>query len=330
MKNILLFGCGHHGERYVNYFKNIPDFNLYIVEIQKDRLSQIRFKFKEYQNIFLYNSIEEFEQQDIDVEYGIVSNWAVDRIETIKYLKNINCSKILVEKPFATSIKDLYTINSMQNKEFMIYPSLPNNFSSFYSNLSDIVNTYNLGEIQSMHVNCGAKGLINNGVHYVDIANNLFNSKFEESLGKVTYDFINPRNKDLKFYAGNLLFYFENDKLLNLNFYNKSMMSSVFDFIYRFGRITINENGDGYLHYINRNNRDLPITKTKDGERIKLNDFFGDYITSFRNNIDFFIKEDNFKLVEKFYVKSSLSLETLYKAIYQSLDLERDFNLNTS
>lgn len=193
-----------------------------------------------------------------------------------------------------------------------------------------MIDNYEIGEIQSININCGAKGLINNGIHYVDIANNLFEAKFINSLGKVSYNFINPRDKNLRFYSGNLIIYFENDKLLNLSFNNKSMVGATFDLIFKFGRIVINDNGDGYLSYIKKENRNNVITRTEDGNKIELNNFFGDYISSFRNNIDFFINEDDFIKIDKFFVKSLTSLEILFKSIYKCIDEDIEFDLKTS
>ena len=330
MKNILQFGCGHHGERFVEYLKENLEFNLYVIETDEIQYKKLLLKYKNFKNLNFFESIDNFERQNINVDFGIIANWAIDRKKNVEYLKKINCSRVMIEKPFASSLSDLYKLNSIHNNEFLLFPSLPNNFSNLYLNLNNLINHYEIGEIQNININCGAKGLINNGIHYVDIANNLFKSKFIDSIGEISYNFINPRNKNLRFYSGNLVIYFENDKLLNLIFNNKSMMSSIFDFVFNFGRIVINENGDGYLYYIRKEDRDNAVTRTSDGDKVELNNFFGDYISSFRNNIDFFINEDDFNKIDKFFVKSSTSLEILFKSIYKCIEEDIEFDLKTS
>ena len=84
------------------------------------------------------------------------------------------------------------------------------------------------------------------------------------------------------------------------------------------------------MSYIKKENRNNVITKTEDGNKIELNNFFGDYISSFRNNIDFFINEDDFIKIDKFFVKSLTSLEILFKSIYKCIDEDIEFDLKTS
>ncbi len=330
MKNILQFGCGHHGERFVEHIKENLDFNLYVIETNEIRFKELLLRYKNFNNLKFLKSIDDFERKNINVDFGIVANLATDRKKIIDYLKKINCSRVMIEKPFASSLSDLHKLKNIHDNEFLLFPSLPNNFSNLYLNLNNLIDNYEIGEIQSININCGAKGLINNGIHYVDIANNLFEAKFINSLGKVSYNFINPRDKNLRFYSGNLIVYFENDKLLNLSFNNKSMVGATFDLIFKFGRIVINDNGDGYLSYIKKENRNNVITRTEDGNKIELNNFFGDYISSFRNNIDFFINEDDFIKIDKFFVKSLTSLEILFKSIYKCIDEDIEFDLKTS
>ena len=330
MKNILQFGCGHHGERIVEYLKKNLDFNLYVIEINEVRFKELLLKYKNFHNLNFFKSIDDFEKNNINVDFGIIANWVIDRKKNVDYLKKINCSRVMIEKPFASSLSDLYKLKNIHDNEFLLIPSLPNNFSNLYLNLNNLIDNYEIGEIQSININCGAKGLINNGIHYVDIANNLFKAKFINNIGKVSYDLINPRNKNLRFYYGNLIMYFENEKLLNLSFNNKSMVGATFDFIFKFGRIVINENGDGYLSYVKKEDRNNAITRTKEGDKVKLNNFFGDYISSLRNNIDFFINEDDFNKIDKFFVKSSTSLEILFRSIYKCIDEDIVFNLRTT
>ena len=103
-------------------------------------------------------------------------------------------------------------LKKLFSKNFLIVPSLPQNFSLLYPNLEKLKDRYKLEELNYISFLGGAKGLINNGIHYLDSSMKLIDSNIVRYFGQVNRSKINPRKSQAYFYDGNLTFSFKNNK----------------------------------------------------------------------------------------------------------------------
>ena len=325
----LLIGCGNHGERLLKMLIN-RKLNTVVLETNKKRLIDLKDNYKEVKYVTFVNSLDNIDKQLNPNFKGIVCNWASERLETLKFLKKKGCSRVYLEKPFAANIDELNKIKKLFSKNFLIVPSLPQNFSLLYPNLEKLKDRYKLEELNYISFLGGAKGLINNGIHYLDSSMKLIDSNIVRYFGQVNRSKINPRKSQAYFYDGNLTFSFKNNKYVNIIMSNNSMLNTTIIYNFKFGTLILNEDGNGYLEYINYKNRKNSITRTTSDKSVLVNNFFGDYLQSLEKNFVFFLKEKQYQKINSYFESCILSQKNLYEAIHSLLKIQKNKTLNTT
>tara|TARA_B100001778_G_C18579736_1_gene626850 strand:- start:548 stop:1552 length:1005 start_codon:yes stop_codon:yes gene_type:complete len=325
----LLIGCGNHGERLLKILVSRKLITV-VCETNKQRLIELKNKYRDVECLTFVNSLENIEKL-LDQNFkSIVCSWASERLETLKFLKKKGCSRVYLEKPFASNIDELNKVKKLFSKNFLIVPSLPQNFSPLYSNLENLKNKYKLGELNYISFLGGAKGLINNGIHYLDSSLKVIESNIVRYYGEVNRSKINPRKNQAHFYEGNITFSFKNNRYINIIMTNNSMLDTTTIYNFKFGKLILNEDGNGNLEYINFKNRENLITRTSNDKSVHVSDFFGDYLKSLEKNFVFFLKENKYQKINNFFQSSMLSQEKLYKAIHSLSKIQKNKTLNTT
>ena len=274
--NYLIIGCGHHGSRILDIFvkKRLP---VVVVEKSQNRIVELKTLHSSNNQITFVNSLENALPYLNDKYSCVLSNWANDRFSELTRLKNNGCRKVFIEKPFASSIKDLDKINNLFSKNFVLVPSLPQNFSDFYINVKNLIKKYDLGDLNNIIHFGGAKGLMNNGIHYLDTSLKFVKSELIKTVGFVDTANINPRNNESYFYDENIIFKFKDGKSINISMSNQSMMNYYSIYNFKFRNIILNENDSGYLNFINKSNRGLPVTRTRLDETVGIKNIYGNF-----------------------------------------------------
>ena len=111
---------------------------------------------------------------------------------------------------------------------------------------------------------------------------------------------------------------------------NKSMMNTTSIFNFKFGTVTLNEDGTGKLDYVNSKNRSNPITRTTSDKAVELNNFFGDYLNSLEKNLMFFLNEQDSQKIKSYFKSSILSQRYLYEAVHELSKTDKNITLNTT
>ena len=325
----LIVGCGNHGERIL---KILIKKNLNIVVYEKNTQTKDKLvkKYKSFKNITFIDSLSEINQLMKKNYNSIISNWASERFQTLKFLHQNGCKRIFLEKPFAANLEETLKVEKLFSKNFEIIPSLPKNFSPFILNLNKLIEKYKLGDLNYIVHVSGAKGFINNGIHYLDSSIKLIDSKLEKVYGEISRSKINPRKREAFYYEGNATFRFKNKKIINIIMSNNSMMNTTSIFNFKFGTVTLNEDGTGKLDYVNSKNRSNPITRTTSDKAVELNNFFGDYLNSLEKNLMFFLNEQDSQKIKSYFKSSILSQRYLYEAVHELSKTDKNITLNTT
>ena len=325
--NYLIIGCGNHGSRILDIFvkKKLP---VVVVEKNQERIVELKILYSSNHQIIFVDSLEKGLAHLNDRYSCVLSNWANDRFSELIRLKNNGCNKVFLEKPFASSIKDLDKINNLFSKNFVLVPSLPQNFSDFHVNIKNLIEKYDLGDLNYIIHFGGAKGLMNNGIHYLDTSLKFINSELVKTVGFIDTANINPRNKESYFYDGNIIFKFKDGKSINISMSNQSMMNNYTIYNFKFGNIILNEDDLGYLNFIKKSNRELPITRTRLDETVILKNIYGNFLEYFEKNINFFIYEKDIKKFKNYFEKCFISQRYLLNAVHKITNTSIDQSLN--
>jgi hypothetical protein len=176
--------------------------------------------------------------------FAVIANWGPDHVSTILKLLKKGITKFLVEKPLCDSLSDLKVIEDLVSENKI---ELISHYQWSYSYLPELINEmaikYFLGNTISIVVNGGAKCLVTNGIHFLALAEIIFNDiPIASSIIYVNND-INPRNNKFVYLEGNATWKYPNSKYLSVNFFNKSHISliSIINFEYGYAIVQNDE-----------------------------------------------------------------------------------------
>lgn len=255
-EHVLLIGHGSIGKFHLNKLiglaKSIdvvePSLENQIVTSLKKHSCKIRF----YSNLFDLPGNRFY-------SFAVIANWGPDHVSTILELSKSGVNKFLVEKPMCDSLSDLKIIEELVDRNKI---KLISHYQWSYSYLPELIrkmaSEYSLGDTISLVVNGGAKCLVTNGIHYLALAEIIFNQMPIASSIFYANDEINPRNKKFVFLEGNATWRYPNSKYLSINFFNKSHVSLTCIINFEFGFAIIQN--DEIKMYSIPSNRRLELT----------------------------------------------------------------------
>ena len=95
-------------------------------------------------------------------------------------------------------------------------------YSEFIPGLKRLADELGVGEPCAIVIHGGATGLVTNGVHYLDLASELFGRGPESVVSTAFGEPINPRSPDLMFYGGTAVWSFGEGREMTICFSNRS------------------------------------------------------------------------------------------------------------
>ena len=245
IKTVIL-GCGSiAGNNYsgfksrlnhVNEINNNPDFEL-LACIEKNIKKKIFFK-KKYKIPYSFSSLENFLKMKLSYDLIVICTNTESHFKNLMKLLKNNSKNILCEKPICTNYYELKKLSDLiKKKNSNIFVNFNRKEDSTIQNLKKIIYKKNFGEIQFVRCIYG-NGLINNGIHLIDLLFFLFgNLKLKQVLknelkskkNRQSPSFILKSNKKFPIIVDSLV---ENE-------------FSIFeiDIIFKNGRIKYNDNG---------------------------------------------------------------------------------------
>jgi predicted dehydrogenase len=224
-EHVLLIGHGSIGKFHLDKMVDLVE-NVDVIEPSpKNQTSTIQKKHA--CKINFYNNLSNLPDGKL-YTFAVIANWGPDHVSTILKLLQKGITKFLVEKPLCDSLSDLKLIEDLisENKIELI-----SHYQWSYSYLPELINEmatkHFLGNVISMVANGGAKCLVTNGIHFLALAEIIFNDLPIASSIIYVNDEINPRNNKFVFLEGNATWKYPNSKYLSVNFFNKSHISLI-------------------------------------------------------------------------------------------------------
>ena len=316
-KNLLLIGCGNHGERLLRLLEK-KRINILVLEKDNKKILNLKRKYPQI-NLFQDKSqlLREYKGK---IDFSVVSNWAIDHYSYILFSSELGCKKVFVEKPLVASINEINKLKKLFSKNFIIVPSQYTHFLDTKKKLKNMEKKYKLKNLNYISCTGGAKGFVNNGIHNLDIAIQAFGTIPTRGTGHIKPDRINPRNNSLDYFEGSIVYEFPKDKIFHLSFKNTSMLDSSYQFQWDYGRLIVRSDNSFFIEHIKDvTKRALPKTRTTVGNFIEGENFFGEYLEALNLNLDYFLSDAiSYQDYKEFFFSKLDTLSILYYSMSEA------------
>jgi predicted dehydrogenase len=190
-----------------------------------------------------YHRIIELVPKDDLIEFAVISNWGPDHFSLIQEVAKLGVRHLLVEKPLVSKLHDLEELKRATLKgELKVITNMPISQGPLANRVLSLQLEGKLGQVQTILVSGGAKCLVTNGIHYIDLASKIFQSHPVSVFSSIENHSINPRSVNYVFAEGNSSWSYGNGKNLSISFSNNSHVQLSISIICKYGKIVIDEN----------------------------------------------------------------------------------------
>lgn len=197
---------------------------------------------------------------------GIIATWAPSHASYFHELADRGVRRILCEKPLSNSLS---AANEMCTRAETEGIRLIVNHLFRYSKMPEIIDDwakeFELGPPVRFMCSGGAMGLVNNGVHFVDLAFILFDTIPVEVVSTANSDPINPRSETLNYYGGTAIFDFGENREAIFSFSNRSSVTQELRIDYRDAVIRVDESADVLIQHRDRDELEAHPSITRYG-----------------------------------------------------------------
>ena len=335
-KEFIVKGLGSIGKRHAKFLNSL-DISLIIIDPSSESLIWAE---KNLKNV---NTFKKIEQAKKRIELSninkscVISNWGFQHFETINKLIKYNVNNFFVEKPIVTSLKHVEQLKILSNKKKI---NLISGFQLRYSGLiKEIKKLSSLkfkGSPVAMNVTGGAFGMVENGIHFLDLAISIFNCNPLSVFSDLNNLKINPRSKKIDFYEGSSVWMFDKNKKLTISSSGKSSVSYTAEIFFKNGKIKIHEDLSlsCYFRKIKEIKKDKRITrlgkalkKESYSFKIKKNNLYKNMFGPFLNSKKLNYNIDR-ELISTEAMICSLISSKLSKKIFLKKRYSKTFNFN--
>ena len=159
----------------------------------------------DFPNVTIGQTLEELDSLDWrwDVTMAVIATWGPNHSTIFSDLVHRGARHILCEKPLAHSVEAGAEMVRVA-EELGIALGVHHRFrySGLAEGLGHLAQDLGIGEPCGFFAHGGARGLVTNGIYYIDLASDLFGRGPESVVGTAAGEPINPRSTDLMFYGG--------------------------------------------------------------------------------------------------------------------------------
>ena len=181
--------------------------------------------------------------KNLTFDLCIIANWGPDHFKTFENLVALGCRSFIIEKPLASKLSDLYKLREISiNHNVRVIANLQTNYSHFSEKVIELKDKFQIGGLLGLHVSGGAKCVATNGIHYLALANQLFNEWPTAVFADLGSDPINPRGSDLSFFDGVANWVYPSKRNFSIHFHNDSRLSATLRVIFQYGYMEVVNN----------------------------------------------------------------------------------------
>lgn len=239
----LLIGAGSIGQRHFDClaerFKCIT-----VVDPKKEAIGRLRIRGRI--DFCDHSTIEDaLEHTDAaEAVLAVVANWGPDHLSTVQTLVDAGVSRILVEKPLATSPRDCQVLVDLaRDRNVRLMVGMHRKFTPLASMITAAATSALQSDVTGVVVHGGALDISTTGVHWLDLVCDVFQEEPCTVAGLGRSHPINPRSQTLEFWEGTVAWYFPSGRRLSMVFDNASSVSGTALFYAREGIIEVAASG---------------------------------------------------------------------------------------
>ena len=166
--------------------------------------------------------LEELDREAVDwaSAVAVIATWGPSHAELFHALADRGVRRILCEKPLACSLAQAQgMVRRARTEGIALGVHHVFRYAGFAAALRELAQTHALGSPVSLVVHGGAAGLIMNGIHFIDLACELFGPP-RHVISTAHGEPIEPRNQDLLFYGGTIVWSFDGGREVVVAFSN--------------------------------------------------------------------------------------------------------------
>jgi predicted dehydrogenase len=157
---------------------------------------------------------------------AVVATWGPTHAELFHALVDRGVRRILSEKPLAASVADACGMAARAAREGVrLEVHHYFRYAGMGESIRRLLAEHGLGEPVSLVVTGGAACGVTNGIHWLDLASELFGAEPRSVVADLRSRPINPRSPDLGFYGGTAVWDFGGDRSLTLSLSNDSSVA---------------------------------------------------------------------------------------------------------
>jgi predicted dehydrogenase len=217
----LLVGYGsvgaHHGRVLAGRYGSLA-----IVDTGAD--AQVRAR-EAHPDATVVGSLDELGAQgwDMAASRATIATWGPSHAPLLDDLLGRGVRHLLVEKPMASSVAAAQgMVDRAAAAGARLGVHLQRRVSGVIPGVHALADRHQLGTLVAVTVDGGARCLVTNGMHWLDLVCGLFGALPTEVTSTARGQAINPRSPDLQFYEGTAVWQFPDDRALTMAFTNRS------------------------------------------------------------------------------------------------------------
>jgi predicted dehydrogenase len=166
----------------------------------------------------------------VDLPWGstlaVIATWGPTHAAVFHALVDRGVRRILAEKPLAASVCDAFAMADRAAREGVrLEVHHYFRYVGMGDSLQGLLSEHGLGEPVALVVSGGAACCVTNGIHWLDLATELFGAHPRSVVGDLQSRPINPRSPDLGFYGGTAVWDFGGERRLTLALSNDSSVA---------------------------------------------------------------------------------------------------------
>ncbi len=264
--NCLIIGAGSIGMNHCRIAIDMFE-QVYVVDPLERARANISSRFP---NAKVKETLTEaFDDLYISDTLSVIANWGTGHFKSFGELVDRGISAVLCEKPFAHSasaIRQMVKTAQSNDVDLRInhhrrYTGLAKIIRDKFADLND--------ECHMIVVHGGAQCVVTNGMHWLDLAGDVFLEDPISVFADLSDSRINPRSSTLGFWEGCAGWSFDKNKKFVISMTNQSRVSSKIIFYSRNARLDFIP-GDGIYFGKMDPTKDLPVTRTAGVEPVRI------------------------------------------------------------
>lgn len=169
-----------------------------------------------------------------DRTLAVIATWGPSHAQIFDQLVDAGLRQIVCEKPLAHSIRAGHQmLHRAQREEVSLGVNQSGRYIRRAIGIDSLAKQFNLGPPSSCVVHGGATCIVTTGIHYIDLASELFEAAPRSVVSSVRGEAINPRSASLGYYGGTAIWSYDGGREAILSMSNLSSVTPMIHIYYR-------------------------------------------------------------------------------------------------